>query len=173
MNLFQITTIARDGRLASTRGIVAGRPVYGHMQLDSYSCGSAAAFTCYCARRWMRRGAMPPVRDYAAIRREVAPDPERGSELSHLNRVLRARRGRLRLPEVSKQIRDGNLVIAAVHWPTEEEPDLLHYVVLAALRDDGKFLVLNKVVPAGDSRGWHDWMWVRNGASDETLVFRL
>lgn len=163
--------VVRDTLPSKTPTI--GRLVHGHVQQDAYSCGAAAAFTALCARSLNRKGYMPAVEEYANVWNIVRPSEEWGSELPHINRVLRARYGRLRKPEVVKNIRDGNVVIAAVAWPSDEEPDMLHYVVISGQRGD-KFFVTNQVrSDPNRSWGWQTWEWIRPGALDSTLVYAL
>jgi hypothetical protein len=146
--------------------------LYGHTQLDYFSCGAAAAFTVVCAKQYVRTGTMPALSEYEMVMQVVRPEPESGSTWQDVNRVLHGRYGRLRAVEVRKRLQEGNIVVAAVWYPTEDAPDLQHFVVITATADD-QWLCLNKPGKPGFSHGWHDWAWVRERADDQCLVVSL
>lgn len=162
----------RDARLVSLPADVIGHAVYGHTQMDHYSCGATAAFTAVCAREYVRTGVMPCLSDYREVWRRVGPDPDNGSTWQDVNRVLHSRYCRLRAGEVRKRLREGKIVLASVSWPTRQEPDLQHFVAITANAGD-RWLVTNTTGSPGRSARWVDWSWIREGADDQALEFAL
>ena len=147
-----------------------GVEALGHTQTDSFSCGAVAAFTVISARQWYESGRLPSLRSYRDVFKLVKPTPKWGAELKQVRRASKGDYGKLRLRSVRKQLREGNLVIAAMAWPTEQEPDMLHYVVLSAITADDRVLTLNNAGTPGRSWKWYNWADFRDGADDATLV---
>ena len=164
--------VVRDARLTRLPSDAIGHSVYGHTQMDHFSCGATAAFTAICARKYARTGTMPNLTMYHNVWGAVGPDPDNGSTWQDVNRVLHSRYCRFRAPEVRKRLREGKIVLASVAWPTEAEPDLQHFVVITATAGD-RWLVTNTTCHPGRSQAWVDWAWLRESADDQCLEFAL
>lgn len=156
----------------SRRRSVVITGVNGYHQLDSFSCGTAAVATVFCAYSdWLDADSWFTALHY------TNPNYHSGTPTRRLRRALHelgletSLKRTFNPAKVSEALRQGDLIITTVRMPSQS-PNETHWVVVAGCSPDD-VLILNATGYPLFSKRWIPWEEVRTRRDHRDCVVQI